>query len=376
MLERASAKQDLKDKLKEFTSLIGVSGEEQDIIRAMIKHMEPYADEIKVSTLGNLTAVKKGNRPGPTVLIASHSDEIGFSVKYISDDGFVYFDKIGGVPNNVLVGRKVWITRNKIPGVIGTIPGHLQTPEEARLVRAAKDLYIDVACSTREEVEALGIHVGDRAVFADTITEMGNPDYLSGKSMDNRAGCAVVCEVMKQCASGDFAGTLVIGASCREEVGMVGARALGHSVQPDYVIAVDTVPSGDTPDQRGSRSLLPISLGKGPAVLLADGCDSSHQYGVFSSVHPAIKKAIENQSKSQEVPVQWLTLVGFLSTTDAAEYAYAGDGIPQASFTIPRRYSHAPVELLNINDMVDMVAILKGIVEEENETINLDFMAY
>lgn len=89
-----SAKQDLKDKLKEFTSLIGVSGEEQDIIRAMIKHMEPYADEIKVSTLGNLTAVKKGNRPGPTVLIASHSDEIGFSVKYISDEMTASFTSI------------------------------------------------------------------------------------------------------------------------------------------------------------------------------------------------------------------------------------------------------------------------------------------
>jgi endoglucanase len=373
-MERKVVKQELKEMLQEFTSLIGVSGEEQEVVRAMVKKLEPYADEIKVSTMGNLTAIKKGNRPGPTVLIASHSDEIGFIIKYISDDGFISFDKIGGVPDNLLVGRKVWISSKRIPGVIGAKPGHLMTPEEARTVRTAKELYIDVACSSGEEVAALGIRVGDRAVFADMITEMGNPDYLSGRAMDNRAGCTVVCELMKLCAAGDFAGTLITGASCREEVGMVGARALGHSVQPDYVLAIDTVPSGDTPDQKGNKGLLPIALGKGPAVLLADGCDSAHQYGVFSSVHRAIRKAIENQSKAQALPVQWLSLVGFLSTTDAAEYAYAGDGIPQASFTIPRRYSHSPVELLNINDMVDMVYLLKGIVETENAVINLDFL--
>jgi len=374
-MDRNIVKQSMKETLKELTSLIGVSGEEQDVIRAMVKKLKPYADEVKVSTLGNLTAVKKGNRPGPTVLVASHSDEIGFCIKCISDDGFIAFDKIGGVPDNLLPGRKVWISRKRIPGVIGAKPGHLQTPEEARTVRAAKELYMDVACASAEEVAALGIRVGDRAVFADTITEMSNPDFLSGKSMDNRAGCTVVCEVLKQCASGDFAGTLVVGATCREEVGMVGARPMGHSLQPDYVLAVDTVPSGDTPDQKANKSILPIALGKGPAVLLADGCDSAHQYGVFSSVHPAIRKAIENQSAQQGVPVQWLSLVGFLSTTDAAEYAYAGDGIPHASFTIPRRYSHSPVELLNINDMVDMVYIIKGIVEKENDTINLDFLA-
>lgn len=373
-MERTAVKQEMKEMLCDFTSIIGVSGEEQDVVRAMAARLKPYADEVKVSTLGNLTAVKRGSRPGPTVLIASHSDEIGFCVKYIYEDGFLAFDKIGGVPENLMVGRKVWIGRNRVPGVIGAKPGHLMTPEEARTVRGAKDLYIDVACSSAGEVRALGIREGDRAVFADTVSEMANPDFLCGRAMDNRAGCTVVCELMKLCADGDFAGTLVVGATCREEVGMVGARALGHAVHPDYVIAIDTVPSGDTPDQP-RRGLLPISIGKGPAVLLADGCDCSHQYGVFSSVHPAIRRAIENQSAAQGLPVQWLSLVGFLSTTDAAEYAYAGDGIPQASFTIPRRYSHSPVELLNVNDLVDMACLLQGIVEKENETINLDFLA-
>lgn len=310
-------------------------------MRALAEELTPYADSVEVTTLGNITAVKKGNRPGPTILVAAHSDEIGFAVKHITDDGFVIFDKIGGVPDNLLVGRKVWLTSKKIPGVIGTRPGHLMTAEEARLVRATRELYIDVACTSADEVKALGIRPGDRAVFADTITEMGNGDYLAGRAMDNRAGCSVICEVLKQCVAGDFAGTLVVGATCREEVGMVGAGPMGHKVNPDYVIAVDTVPSGDTPDQP-NKSLLPIALGKGPAVLLANGCDSAHQYGIFSSAHPAIRNAIERQSAAQNLPVQWLTLVGFLSTTDASVYAYAANGIPEVSFTIPRRYSHSP----------------------------------
>lgn len=375
-MSREDLKKSAKATLKELTSLIGVSGEEQDVIRAMIEHFKPYADEIKVSPLGNLTATKKGKRPGPKVLIAAHTDEIGFEVKYIREDGFISFDKIGGVPDNIMSARKVWIGKKRILGAIGIKPGHLMTPEEMKQVRSVHDLYIDVACSSRKEVEELGIRIGDRIVFADLVEEMANPDFLVGRGMDNRAGCTVVCELLKQCADGDFAGTLVVGASCREEVGMVGARPLGYSVKPDYVLAIDTLPAGDTPDQRANPGLLPTAIGKGPAIMVTDGCAASHQYGIFSSIHPAIRKAIESQSAEQDIPVQWLTLVGFASTTDAAEYAYMGEGIPQASFTLPRRYSHSPVELLNINDIVDSVLILQGIVYRENEKINLDFLAH
>lgn len=375
-MTRDELKKSSKKTLKELAGLIGVSGEEQDVIRAMIEHFKPYADEITVSPLGNLTAVKKGNRPGPKVLVAAHSDEIGFEVKYIREDGFISFDKIGGVPDTILSARKVWIGRKRILGVIGIKPGHLMSAEDLRQVRTVHDLYIDVACADRREVEALGIRVGDRIVFADVVEEMANPDILTGRGMDNRAGCTVVCELLKQCADGNFAGTLVVGASCREEVGMVGARPLGYSVKPDYVLAVDTMPAGDTPDQGGNPGLLPAAIGKGPAVMVTDGCAASHQYGIFSSIHPAIRKAIENQSAAQDIPVQWLSLVGFASTTDAAEYAYVGDGIPQASFTLTRRYSHSPVETLDINDIVDAVLILQGIVYKENENINLDFLAH
>jgi endoglucanase len=337
--------------------------------------MEPYADSIHVSPLGNLSAVKKGNRPGPTVLIASHADEIGFCIKYIYEDGFLAFDKIGGVPDNVMVGRKVWISGKKILGVIGTKPSHIMTAEEAKMVRQVQELYIDVGCSNREEVEKLGIRIADRVVFADTLDEMGNPDLMVGRAVDNRIGCSVVIELLKQCAHGNFAGKLVVGATCREEIGTPAAGPLGHYIRPDYVIAIDTMPSGDTPDQKANRGIVPTALGKGPAVMLADGCSVSYMYGIFTSCHPAIRKALENQSKKQKLPIQWLTLVGFMSSTDAASYAYAADGIAHTSFAIPRRYSHAPVEVLNINDAVDMLYILKGIVEEENETINMDFLA-
>lgn len=371
-MDRESVKKSLKEMISEFTSIMGVSGEEQEVISAMVEKMKPYADEIKVNNLGNMIAVKRGKRSGPTLLIASHSDEIGFCVKWVAPDGFIYFDKVGMPPDNLLLGRKVWVSQKKIPGIIGTKPGHLQTSEELKTTRSVRDLYIDVACSSKEEVEALGIRIGDRIVFQDYITEMANPDYLSSKAMDNRVSCAIVCELLKQCAEENFGGTLIVGSTCREEVGVAGARAMGHWVHPDYVIAVDTVPAGDTPDQK-MPSLLPIGIGKGPVVMVADGSDTGKQYGIFTSIHPSIRKIIETQSEQLGINIQWLSLIGFESTTDAAAFAYSGDGIPHGSITIPRRYSHSPVELININDSVDAVYILKGIVME-NEHIDLRFV--
>jgi len=361
-------KQNLKQLLNDLCDVVGVSGNEQEIIQKIVEQIKPYADEVKVDPVGNVIAVKKGAKPGPSLLIGAHSDEIGFCVKAILENGYLLIDKIGNVPDNIMLGRKVWVTAEKIPGVIGTKPGHLQTPEEAAKVSSVNQCYIDLGLSSKTEVEDLGIKIGDPIVIQSDFMEMTNPDIICTKAVDNRMGCSIIIELFKHLNSEDFGGTIYGVFTVREEVGLYGAQTVGHLLQPDYAIALDTIPAGDTPDINTTRQL-PIFLGKGPGFPVADNVG----YLFFSFVHPAIREIIEEQAKKLNINLQTCTILGATYTTDASKYSYAGNGIPCATLAIPRRYSHSPIELVNINDAVDVLKILHAIVIN-NDKANITFI--
>lgn len=119
-----------------------------------------------------------------------------FAVKNISENGYLSFDKIGGVSEQLLQGRKVWITSKKIPGIIGIKAGHLQTPEESKVVKSIRESYIDVGTSSRQQVEEMGIRIGDPIVFQSDFMEMFNEDLISTKYVDNRISCAILIELL------------------------------------------------------------------------------------------------------------------------------------------------------------------------------------
>lgn len=355
-------KESLKESLKELTSLVGVSGSEQEVVKYMKEKLEIYADEVIVDPNGNVIAVKHGNKPGPKLMIAAHSDEIGFSVKNILPNGFILFNKIGTASDKVLEGRKVLI-KGSIPGIIGIKPGHLQTPEEAKKVNSSKECYIDVGASSKEEVESLGIRVGDPIGYRSDFMEMANKDYICTKSIDNRMNCAILIELFRQIKDVEFEGTVYGVATVQEETGMKGAFMVGNRIEPDYAIVIDTIPSGDTPDVNAERDL-PIYLGKGPACVIADGV----LFGLlFTYSHPGVIEIIEEQAKVAGVNVQYTTLVGEGYATDAARLSFAGKGIPCAMLVVPRRYSHSPVELVNINDALGSLTILENIVKQNGK---------
>lgn len=351
-------KESIKEHFRELSGLVGVSGSEREVVKYLREHLSGIADEVTVDRNGNVIAVKHGKRPGPKLMVSAHSDEVGFCVKNIFPNGYLAFDKIGSVSDQLLQGRKVWITSNKIPGIIGVKAGHMQTPEESRQVKPVRECYIDVGASSRTEVESMEIKIGDPIVLQSDFMEMVNPDLISTKSVDNRIHCAILIELFHQIQDMDFAGTLYGVVTVQEEVGLRGAVTAGNAIRPDYAIVLDTIPAGDTPDIDTEKSL-PVYLGKGPVCPVSDGISAR---GLFTFIHPKVREIIEEQSEKANVPVQYLSLVGDYYLTDAAKLALTNGGVPVGIIATPRRYSHSPVELVHLNDAVGVLKIVKGIV--------------
>lgn len=362
-----SIKENLKQSLRELHDTMGVPGCEQEVICYVRDHISAYADEFEITTTGTVIAVKKGNRPGPNLAIGAHMDEIGFVVKNILPTGFLLIDKVGQVPDNIMLGRKVLVSTKRIPGIIGTKPGHLQTPEEAKMIQPISKCYVDVGLDTYEEVVAAGIQIGDPIIFKSDFNEMANPDLISTRAIDDRMGCAIIIEMFKN-LDNDFGGNLYGVFTVREEVGVHGASPALNGLDIDYVIALDTIPAGGTPDLDSVRQL-PVYMGKGPGLPIADG----YGFQLFQFIHPGVRRIIEATAAENDINLQILTLLGQGYTTDASGFSYANRGTPTATLTVPRRYSHSPVELVNMNDMVDLYDLLMAITKK-NESADLSFI--
>lgn len=361
-----SSKENLKQLLKKYTALTAPSGYEQEAVRAIYSEIKDYADEVRISTTGQIVAVKRGSGSGPTVAIGAHMDEVGYAIKSILPSGFMMFDKVGSQTDNVAVGRKVWVTAKKIPGIITIRPGHLASPEEAKMVTPIGKLFIDIGAKSADEVKRLGIKVGDPVVPQSDFMEMANADLICTKAIDDRINCAIITEIFKTLKASDFAGTLIGFFTVREEVGMHGAAHVLYKHDVDYVYALDTIPTNDTPD--GSVAALPLELGKGPGLSVLDGV----LFAAFYAAHPGLRAFIEAIARKNSINLQTVTLIGMSYATDASALGKANGGLPALTLTVPRRYSHSPVELCDLNDADALFKLLCAAIKE-NDKVNLNF---
>ena len=345
-------KEELRSLIKELTAIEGISGHEQKVVRAVLEHVKPLVDEISVDKFGNIIAVKKGGLPGPKLMVAAHTDEIGAMVKSIDKDGWIRFEKIGGTGDALLLGRQVAIRGHF--GVVGVKAGHLMTAKEKTEVKPHSELYIDVGCETAAEVAELGIEVGDPIVQWPYYNEFADNDLLCSKALDDRVGCAILIQLLHQLQGKEFGGTLYAVFTVQEEVGLRGATVAAYQIKPDFAIAVDTVPSGDTPDVNSLKEL-PVGIKKGPLVQLMSG---SGARGFI--LNPIMKKIMVDVADRSAAPYQLAIFVG--GNTDAAAMHLVGEGILSAALTIPRRYSHSPIEVLSLNDCIATLKIVKQFV--------------
>jgi len=354
----------LRTRLRALCEVDAVSGDERPMLRVVRDAVTGHADEFVTDVAGNGYVVKRGPAPGPTVLIAAHTDEIGLMVKSVEPNGFVRFEKIGGVIDGLLPARAVRM--RGVTGVIGVKAGHYQSEQERTQGRRANDLYIDLGCSSAREVEALGVRVGDPVAFVSPLLEIGGRGHLvAGKAVDNRLGCAVLLELAASCAPA--CGTLVLAFTAQEEVGLKGAKLAAERFRPDLALALDTMPTGDTPDMSEHRDLN-VRLGAGPALQVMAGPG-----GRANLLHPGVRDFLVAVAADQRVPLQLCAFSG--GSNDSAAMAWAGRGIAAGSLTIPRRYSHSPMELADLRDAVGAFRVLGGVVERMRDLPDFAFLA-
>jgi putative aminopeptidase FrvX len=339
----------LFDELSALTAIDGVSGHEGPVIAALRERFAGIVSDVTVDAMGNLYARREGGS-GRHVMIEAHSDEIGFLVAAIEPDGWLRVQAVGGVSPAVAQGRVVAV--RGATGVIGLRSGHLSRGEISPV--DLDGLYVDLGFDSREQVERLGIRVGDGVVLQNPLRRLANATRIAGKAIDNRAGCVVLLETLRALASESLAGPLTAVVAVQEEVGMKGARIAAERVRPDLAIVVDTVPCADTPDSHGVTTF-PARLGAGPVVQISSGRAASGYL-----MPEWVRDTVVSLADAAGIPYQ-LAAFAF-GDTDASGIYDAAGGIPTVVVTMPRRYSHSPVEVLDLRDLESAIRLCGEIV--------------
>ena len=326
----------LAENLEKLSNACGVADREDEVRNLMIKLLKPYADEVKVDRLENVIAIKKGEKTAPKVMLAAHMDEVGLMVKTITKDGFLQFTKMGGIDDRILLAQKVSVLTEKaaLPGVVGSKPPHIQKEEERKKIIPYDEMFIDIGAENREDAKAMGVKVGDPVAFDVEYVKLGK-DTVMGKAFDNRAGCAVMVETLKQLEKTDC--TVYAVGTIQEELGLRGAATATFSVDPDVGIALDVTIAGDTPGVREFDTT--VKMGKGPALTVSDS-------GLIT--HPKVLRWLIDTATQNSIDYQLET--GLLGTTDAARMALTRQGVPSGTISIPARYIHSPVGLISLKD--------------------------
>lgn len=342
-------KNDLYNILKSLVDKNSPSGHEEEIRNIVIDLLEPHADELWVDSLGNVIAVKKGSGEGK-LMIAAHMDEIGLMINHITKQGFLKFIPIGGWNPIILPGQRVLIRTKKgeyIRGVIGTKPPHIMKPEEAKQIPQIEDMFIDIGVSSREEAEKLGVIAGSVAVIERDIARLAG-DVVTGRAFDDKIGVAVMIEAFKNLENPRV--DVYAVATVMEEVGLKGARVAAYSITPDVGLAVDVTIAADVPGVNESKQI--TRLGKGPAIKVIDG-----RSGTGLIAHPAIKETLIQLAEKHKIPYQIEILTG--GTTDATIIQLTKEGVPAGALSVPTRYIHSPIEVLNLEDALNAARLVK-----------------
>ncbi len=324
---------DRKEFLQKLSNGDGISGFEYRIKDIIIDAFRDYSDSIQVDKLGNVIALKKGSGNGNVkIMIAAHMDEIGFMVKAIEDNGFLRFTSIGGIDPRTILGQEVMVHgKESLLGVIGSKPPHLQTAEEQKKTIKMEDMIIDLGFK-KERVSQI-VEIGDSITINRKMIDLLN-NRVSGKAMDDRAGVVALYELLKLLNEIKHFADIYLVATVQEEVTMSGASTSAYYINPDIGIAVD-VGFGATPDLSKSDTL---ELGEGPGVTLG------------GNIHPGLRKKLIDVSKEFNIKTQMDVNAG-PTGTDASAIQITRAGIPSLVVSIPLRYMHTSVELLDLEDI-------------------------
>jgi putative aminopeptidase FrvX len=330
--------------LRKLLTAPGPSGYEQAAAAVFRDACAPFA-EVTHDTVGSTVARVKGTAGGPLLAVIGHIDEIGLIVHHIDDDGFLWFSGVGGWDPVILVGQRVEVaTRNgPVHGVVGKKPIHLLKDEERKQVPELRNLHIDIGAADGDDARKR-VRVGDVAVIAGEPLEYPNGRFVS-RSMDNRLGCYVAYEVARLVAeAGGAPGDVAAVAATQEEITFAGARTTAFTLQPQVAIVVDVTFSTDAPGSE-EKEIGSHKFGTGPVITRGSTLDPQ----VFELLHAA----------GEEGGIPFTVAASSRYTgTDADAIHIARGGIPTGVVSIPLRYMHSPVEMVQLDDVENAAKLI------------------
>ena len=341
----------MNKKSEEFLKLIletpSPTGMEIQAQRLWAKYIAPYTDSQECDAYGSTWAtLRSKHENAPTLMLDAHADEIGFSIRHITDDGFAHIERLGGSDVAIARGRRLRFfgSKGEVMGVIGNTAIHIRDDGD----KAPKlwDLYVDFGCRNREEVEALGLRVGDRAVYCDGPLMLNNGARLVCRALDDRLCGFILAETARTLHERKItpAWNIVFVNSVQEEVGCIGAEMVTYRLNPDAAICLDVTHATDSPGLSTAR-YGEVKLGKGPCMCIGPAC------------HPTINARLEKVASEKELPLQRETS-GRTTGTNTDSIFRSRGGVPATNLSLPLRYMHSPVETADMDDVQATINLL------------------
>ena len=331
--------------LKELLETPSPSGFEAPGQRVWKKYIEPYADEIYSDVYGNCFAVLNPSGT-PRVMLAGHGDEIGYMVNYINDDGFIYFQSIGGSDPALARGQRVVIHNAKggVDGVIGSLAVHMQETDDRKKVPDLHQMFIDIGARSKKEAQKQ-IRVGDAITYNYGVLPLAN-GRIAARGCDNRIGTFAAAEGFRIAAENrkKLKACVIAVSTIQEENGLYGATMAGYSVHPDVALVVDVTHATDIPfcnkNKQGD-----VRLGLGPVI------------SIGSSNHPVVNARLEAVAEKAKIDVQFEANPRFTGTDADAIFRQKG-GIATTSLGLPNRYMHSPIEVIELDDLAELAELM------------------
>lgn len=318
------------------------------------------ADFAAITTdgLGSSVATIGDDDTAPLVAVVGHIDEIGLVVTHIDEKGFLYFAPIGGWDPQILVGQRVTVTgrSGQVPGVAGRKPIHLLDPDQRKKVVKLKEMHIDIGVADRDEAEEL-VSVGDPVVIECEPVPVAGTRLVS-RSMDNRLGSYVALEALRRChENGRHRARFSAVAAVQEEIGLFGSRTAAFTVRPDLAVAIDVTHATDAPgvDEKEVGS---HPFGSGPVI------------GRGSTLSPKVYELLRETAEQAGIPYS-IGASGNATHTDADSLQISRTGIPTGLVSIPLRYMHSPVEMVDLADVEATVELMVAFVENLDPEVDL-----
>lgn len=331
------------ERLKTLCMLNSTSGDEKEVCDFIISQLPDDCDYV-VDPMGNLIVNKKGEiEPENKVALFAHMDEVGFIVTYITDDGFVNVDSVGGIDDSALFGKK--LTINNCVGIAGAKAIHQCSGDEAKKIPEISNISVDFGFESREEAEKY-ISLGDCGYFKSDFIEFGK-DMIKSKALDDRLGCEIMLELLEEKSKIDYTCVFTV----QEEVGTRGATVSAYTVKPDYAIVIETTTASDIPDTPENKKV--CYVGKGAVVSFMD------RGTIYNKA--LYKKAREIADKNH-IPNQTKTVVA--GGNDASAIHKSAGGVKTVAVSLPCRYIHSSASVGSKGDMEAVKALTKALLEE------------